>query len=183
MSAENWRDGKSATVFPPIKYVYSEICLRCLPHVCLKFFFRVFLLMCTYTYFFIPTPPKQVRPGSGTERVPVQSEQGLRGLFGDGILLHTDERDAVRVLEDLLRAYFPAAPDDQNRGKRGYGGIRCGFNQLPCVVLAVEKLFWQFANFTQNNLSVNIIAIDICRYTVPNGVPTFKPIGIKLTEL
>lgn len=46
MSAENWRDGKPSTVFPPIKYVYSEICLLCLPHVCLKFFFRVFLLMC-----------------------------------------------------------------------------------------------------------------------------------------
>lgn len=60
----------------------------------------------------------QVRPGSQPERVPVQPEQGLRRVFGDGLLLHSDECDAVRVLEDMLRVDVTAAPDFTDRGTR-----------------------------------------------------------------
>lgn len=51
--------------------------------------------------------------------MPVQPERGLRRLFGDGFLLHSDGGHDLRVRADIVRGGIPPRQDDRDRGAQG----------------------------------------------------------------
>lgn len=65
-------------------------------------------------------PHSQVRgrsaPG-GVRGLPLQPKQGLRGLLGDGIVLHSPHRDALRLREDWLCPHVTATAHCARCGK------------------------------------------------------------------
>lgn len=76
--------------------------------------------------------------------MPLQPERGLRDLLGDGLVLHSDGRHAVRVLAHLVRGGQAARSYARNRNAQGTANnnkrilsmIRLKLNVIP------DKLIW-----------------------------------------